>query len=462
MSVSFSRLGQFGRIGNSLFQIACCIGYARKYNMNYVIPEWQHAYAFAGSLNQSKLMPRYPVYKEKDFCYNEIPEFKDVDLIGYFQSEKYFKHCEKEIRKIFEPNQEIKDRIKSIYGNILKEDTCAIHIRRGDYLQLSEYHNNLSLHYYNTAIGKINADKYLVFSDDIEWCKDKIHGDNVVYVATGNDIIDFFVMAECKNFIIANSSFSWWASYLSKYKDKRIIAPNKTQWFAKAAKHKNVDDLYLPNWEFNTKAAVIIFHKNIERYPKEWIQLCIDSIQQQTYKHFDVFELDYGGTGTSIYPNSIFSSMEFKDHAQAHNYLLDLVFQKGYDCAFNVNVDDFYSLDRFEEQIEAIEMGYDVVSSNFCNVNEQGEVIQINNMSVLDMVEEAKGNHNIIAHPVCCYSKKFWETCTKLRSAEIPKDDFELWKRSYLSGEYKFVILENCLLFYRVSAQKISAPRNRK
>jgi hypothetical protein len=166
--------------------------------------------------------------------------------------------------------------------------------------------------------------------------------------------------------------------------------------------------------------------------------------------------LDYAGGGTQIYPNSIFESKELQDHAQAHNYLLDLVFEKGYDCAFNVNVDDFYALDRFEKQIECIEQGYDVVSSNFYNVDEEDNITRAYKMSDKSMIEEANKNHNIIAHPVCCYSKKFWTTCTKLWSYQIPRDDFELWKRSYESGNYNFIILPNHLLFYRISSIKVS------
>lgn len=458
--ISFSRLGGMGRIGNSLFQISCVVGFARKHGMDYVLPKWKHADAFKNKINQSDSVPPFPIYKEPNFHYNEIPNYKDVDLVGYFQGEKYFKHCENEIRELFEPSDAIKKRIKKEYGKILEGNTCAIHIRRGDYLQLGKYHTNISMWYYKNAVDKIKADHYLVFSDDIEWCKEKIHGAKVTHINTGDDIYDFFIMAECKNFIIANSSFSWWASYLSKHPQKRIIAPRKNDWFGVDAKNRNVDDLYLSNWEFSIKSAVIIFHKNINRYPKQWIDKCITSIRGQTYKDFDVFEVDYGGGNIQAYAGSNFESRVLSDHAQAHNYLLDKVFSLGYDCAFNVNVDDFYALNRFEKQIKCIEQGQDVVSSNFYNVDESDRVIAEKRMDILGVNKEANANHNIIAHPVCCYSKNFWTTCTKLHSEEIPRDDFELWKRSYAACKYKFLILPDYLLYYRVSSKKVSAPQN--
>ena len=204
------------------------------------------------------------------------------------------------------------------------------------------------------------------------------------------------------------------------------------------------------------KVAVIIFHKNAYKYNPKWISKCIHSIRNQTYGKFDVFEVDYGGEFTQLYPGSNFASTtHLKDHAEAHNWLLDKVFELGYDCAFNVNIDDIYTLDRFEKQMVWMEAGYDVVSSNFYHIDDSGRVINSLAMDSKGMELEAKRGHNIIAHPVCCYSKNFWTNCTKLKSEEIPKDDFELWKRSF--GKFKFKILPNFLLYYRVHSQKVSA-----
>ena len=203
------------------------------------------------------------------------------------------------------------------------------------------------------------------------------------------------------------------------------------------------------------KAACILFHKHAYNYNPNWIAKCIHSIQNQTYNNFDVFELDYGDEHTQLYPNSNFASMELPSHAHAHNFLLDKVFELGYDCAFNVNIDDIYSLDRFEKQIVWIEAGFDVISSNFYHIDERGKMTNSLAMDAKSPEREAKRGHNIIAHPVCCYSKNFWTNCTKLNPAEIPRDDFELWKRSY--GKFKFKILPNFLLYYRIHKSKVSA-----
>lgn len=203
------------------------------------------------------------------------------------------------------------------------------------------------------------------------------------------------------------------------------------------------------------KAAAIIFHKHAYKYNPKWVAKCIHSLQNQTLTGVDFFELDYGNEHTQLYPNSNFASITMNNHAEAHNFLLDKVFELGYDCAWNVNIDDIYTLDRFEKQIVWMEEGYDVVSSNFYHIDESGRVTNALSMDSKVIELEAKRNHNIIAHPVCCYSKNFWLNCTKLNPAEIPRDDFELWKRSY--GKFKFKILPNFLLYYRIHSSKVSA-----
>lgn len=248
MSVTFSQLGKLGRFGNSLFQIAATVGYAKKYDMSYSIPLWEPSKYFKNKFNHVQAVSHYSNHIEKAFSYNRIPRYIHVDLYGYYQSIKYWDNCESEIRELFAPNDEIQLRINK-FKETIPDNVCAIHVRRTDYLTLPEHHNNLTIDYYNDAMKAMNAEAYIVFSDDIDWCKDNILGDNIIFMKSANDIQDFFIMSQCRNFIIANSSFSWWASYLSDNTSKRIIAPSKDKWFGKQYNKHSVDDLYLKSWE---------------------------------------------------------------------------------------------------------------------------------------------------------------------------------------------------------------------
>lgn len=244
--VTNTNIGKLGRFGNQLFQIAAVIGYSRKWKQDYVLPMWPYAQHFKYGFNQSNSIKQFSPFHEKGFHYTDIPKYHNVDLYGYFQSIRYWEHCQPEIRALFTPN----DAIQAILDkDPIPANTCAIHVRRTDYIQLSDYHPSLPIDYYKRAMEAMKADGHIVFSDDIEWCKTQPLFEGSVFVNSGNDLLDFFLMTKCDRFIIANSSFSWWASYLSKGENKRIIAPKKEYWFGQKYNLNNVDDLYLSNWE---------------------------------------------------------------------------------------------------------------------------------------------------------------------------------------------------------------------
>jgi hypothetical protein len=106
-----------------------------------------------------------------------------------------------------------------------------------DYVN-NKTHETFSFEFLNTSKKHFDNKKYLVFSDDIEWCKKMNIGD--YYAENNNDCLDLYQMTLCKSSIIANSSFSWWGAYLSE--KEKVIAPKK--WF----NNKNVDDLYCDDW----------------------------------------------------------------------------------------------------------------------------------------------------------------------------------------------------------------------
>lgn len=244
--VTNSSIGSLGRLGNQMWQIAAVIGYARKYKRDYVLPLWEPAKHFKYGFNQSAIIKPYSKYSEKHFHFSPIPKYNNVDLYGYFQSIRYWQDCQKEIRQLFSPNETIQELLDK---TPMAVNTCAIHVRRTDYLQLNDYHPSLPIDYYKNAIELMKADQYIVFSDDIEWCKTQPIFEGATFVNSGNDLLDFFVMRQCDRFIMANSSYSWWTSYLSTGMNKRIIAPKKEYWFGQKYNMNKVDDLYLNNWE---------------------------------------------------------------------------------------------------------------------------------------------------------------------------------------------------------------------
>jgi len=129
-------------------------------------------------------------------------------------------------------------------------NTVSIHVRRGDYIEHPTLGGVCNLKYYLNSIKYIKANVqdpfFIIFSNDIAWCKDSLDLDNSVYVDwnTGTSSFkDMQLMSLCKNNIIANSSFSWWGAWLNDNNNKIIVCPNK--WL----NDKNIGiDVMPPQW----------------------------------------------------------------------------------------------------------------------------------------------------------------------------------------------------------------------
>ena len=180
------------------------------------------------------------------------------------------------------------------------------------------------------------------------------------------------------------------------------------------------------------RIALISFHKNISRYPTEWIEKYRESIINQTHKDFDIFELNYGNSEERIFENSEFISLNLNDHAQAHNYLIEKCFSLNYDMVLNTNVDDRYPLDRVKIQIDNFNPEISVMSGNYVSFSETRENIHCTKFHELDISKEFFNNHNIVAHPACAYTKKMLEYNEKLISEEIASDDFLYVEKAFI------------------------------
>jgi hypothetical protein len=196
------------------------------------------------SIDLSKNVFTY--YNEPYFHYKKIPYRNNILLYGYFQSEKYFKDYKNDLIKLLK-DELIINSLKEIYKNILS-NSISIHVRRGDYLKIQHYHPCPSINYYLDSIKLIDTKKdiknILIFSDDIQWCKENFKDERITFIEGQQDYEDLYLMSLCENNIIANSSFSWWGSYLNEDNNKIVIAPKI--WFGESANH-NWKDIYYEN-----------------------------------------------------------------------------------------------------------------------------------------------------------------------------------------------------------------------
>ena len=192
-----------------------------------------------------KLGLNYPkIYNESSFDFQTaVLSIKSpVYLIGYFQSYKYFIGYEDFIRQLFSFPVDTLDEVnKELLVKIKSSNTIAIHIRRGDYVSdksTAEYHGSCSLDYYLEAIKLLTSENkdftLIFFSDESDWVveqfKDLPYSKIFVHHNKGdNSWKDMLLMSSCHHNVIANSSFSWWAAWLNRNREKIVIAPK--EWF---------------------------------------------------------------------------------------------------------------------------------------------------------------------------------------------------------------------------------------
>ena len=161
---------------------------------------------------------------------------KNKIFIGNFESPKYLDEQKEDIIRIFTPKHKPLSKNKDMYEKIKKNNSICITIRRGDFVTNDEFkkiHYICDSNYFYQALElikeKVENPLFVVFSDDVEWVRNNMNfGSNAIY-ETGDDPLfeKIRLMSSCKHFIISNSTFSWWAQYLSLNKDKIVIAPKR-------------------------------------------------------------------------------------------------------------------------------------------------------------------------------------------------------------------------------------------
>lgn len=197
--------------------------------------------------------------KEKGYDASLLDQYNgNMILQGYWQSFKYFENEEDLLKEEFTVKNPPDAVNKQWIDEIENLESVCLHVRRGDYVSNSAanaLHGTCTPEYYqksiNTILQKVNNPIFFVFTDDPVWAENNLSIPapfKIVKHNLGkNDYEDLRLMSNCKHFIIANSSFSWWGAWLSKNNYKVVIAPKK--WF-------NIDNV-----------------PSEDRIPNNWIRL---------------------------------------------------------------------------------------------------------------------------------------------------------------------------------------------
>lgn len=494
-----------GGLGNQLFMIFNTIALSLKYDIKYII-DYDRIYKYEylnknnvlrkssneyNLLNKIKFkgMPnRYFIkMNEKNYKFNmiKLKSRNNYEIIGYYQSYKYFWDYKDDIKKILNIDYDLINKIKNIYSKFNKK-ILAIHLRLGDYKKLKNIYGNPCLNYYKLALSNFNLNEYqiILFSDDYHTAKEFLNPLNLNFIQADdifkNDEEQFYMLIISDIKICANSTFSLMSCYFSEFLN---IGRNEyyfpIKWFGNNGPSYEIYDLIpesinrfklIDSDILYRKCAVIFFHKNIYKlYNKYWIEKSVNSILNQKNCIFDIFEVNYGNENVSVFKdikkqftNYRFYKKKFDTHNEAMIFLLNEAFYKhSYDFVFNTNLDDYYHEDRFQLQLtDLIKNNYLLNSTLWTYINQKSKnenidvivdkfpinvflykddnfkwvkfnkISDTNNLNHYKekikyerIKENLNNNHNIICHPSVCFTKKFWFSSDKHGNRLKYRDD---------------------------------------
>lgn len=277
MTISYNALGSNGRLGNQMFQYAGLRGIAENRNFEWLIPAPESYgdsnYGLFDCFEMGSVEPKNFGYLNvqsiatgqfhfSQSFFDNCPD--DINLHDYFTTEKYFSNIKDLIRKDFTFKSEILNPCKEIIEEL--DSPIFMHVRRGDYVVKPTAHPIIPISYYEKSLSLFPDEcTVIVFSDDIEWCKEQeffqsdrfmLSEYNERYPQTCDTLLgkqkalipyyDLCMMSLCSGGVIANSTMSWWGAWLIENPTQPIVAP--VPWFGTMYTDYIMDDLLPENW----------------------------------------------------------------------------------------------------------------------------------------------------------------------------------------------------------------------
>lgn len=241
-----------GRLGNKLFILAAAQAHAIRHNHELVLPYCPLLDQIAKpphSVMAAQLPRGTMTFHQRKFSYVRIAKPRNAgeiqELYGHYQSYKYWCDYEHIIYSMIQPRPAIY-RMACERMRDFGSEVVSIGVRRGDYLNKQHYHLTMPVEYYKRAISYFpEASAFVVFSDDVEWCKEHLDFPKVHVVEESDPWKALWMMSRADHYIIGNSTFHWWGARLNQSLSKRVIAPET--WFNNAL-NAQTHDLIPPTW----------------------------------------------------------------------------------------------------------------------------------------------------------------------------------------------------------------------
>lgn len=221
-----------GRLGNNLYTLLKAYAFSGQ-NMNqisfYNKPDSFDEYkkTIFRNFSTTKIVNNsiYKVYESelKELC-------KNKQRISFYSNISVSIDCLKNFIELISCPKDLSNKILEKYPDI--KDYVSIHVRRGDYLKYASRFQILDEEYFSKAIDILEKTtnekyKYLIFSDDLTWCKKHFKEKNISFFDENDPIFSLYAMSFCKHNIIANSTYSQWGNNLNKNSNKVVVFPSR-------------------------------------------------------------------------------------------------------------------------------------------------------------------------------------------------------------------------------------------
>jgi hypothetical protein len=266
-----------GRLGNQLFQLALALNISQRFKVKVLLDDYlsirqgferflfkdlsvfnyfqycSKLHSFTNRVQHNSTLRKF--YKPNNIFIESEKNNYELDFAqpyksytGFFQSPRFFPERDVILKAFSLSSEFICEPLSGLLDLMEKTECLAISVRRGDFFENSGL-GVCSNEYYINAINFVrdrrSIDCIFVFSDDIAYCRELLAllDCQVIYVEGFTPAKSLYLMSQCKHFVIANSTFSWWGAWLSEHKDKLIVRPEPWN-----NQQSVLSDFLLPGW----------------------------------------------------------------------------------------------------------------------------------------------------------------------------------------------------------------------
>lgn len=259
-----------------MFQYAFLRLTARRLGTKFYCPPWIGDCIFSLSDENERIQEpskNRRQYTEPDYNCGFNPEAlhigDDTEIFGYFQSAKYFT-APRDIQQWFQFIPEISN-VKERFSHIDFSHSVSLSLRIGDdYNEQRDLYPLYNLGYYKRALSKVGRKKQVVvFSDNINRAKQyfrTLKSEQLVFIENTKAEEDMYLISQCHDNIIANSTFSWWGAWLNSNPNKTVVSPK--EWY-RPGHRIGISDVHCPKWIQVSALSPLLAHFRVYKAIKK-------------------------------------------------------------------------------------------------------------------------------------------------------------------------------------------------